>query len=246
MDTKRLARTVAALATLMFCVAAEAPAQGVEALRAGVAKRVSPQYAPVASFILPGTGQILQNKDRGVVYLAVEAISWWKYARDKHEASRQVGVYKDIARRIARAQFSPNGPDGSWEYYEKLRDWPESGPYSLSATALVPPDNDSTFNGNRWHLALSIAADSAAARALYSSLAIHPNMQWSWRNAGIQFDNFKRTTEKVNDANYAAGLDLAVIGMNHLISMIDAFSVFRLESAHLPGGRTALGAKLRW
>ena len=71
-------------------------------------------------------------------------------------------------------------------------------------------------------------------------------MQWSWHNAQIQFDNFRRITEKRNDANYAAGLDLAVLGANHLLSMIDAFAVFRLQTARLGDGRTAVGAKLSW
>ena len=71
-------------------------------------------------------------------------------------------------------------------------------------------------------------------------------MLWSWQNAGIHYNLFVRSTEKRNDANAAVNADVAVLVLNHLISMVDAYSVFRLDTRRLPDGRTAIGGRLRW
>ncbi len=84
------------------------------------------------------------------------------------ERSLQVERFKDIARRVARAQFSPAPPDSTWQFYEMMRDYTESGQYSMSATGPVVPETDAkTFNGSRWALAQATNSDPAKALAEY-------------------------------------------------------------------------------
>jgi hypothetical protein len=193
----------------------------------------------------------MQGKDRAIVYAAIEGLSWWKLSKDTRERAKQSREFKDLARRVARSHFSPNGPDADWTYYETMRDYQDSGDYSKSDTKLVPESDPKTFNGYTWQVIrgttdTTTAAGLAQALALYAERAYKPDLQWSWGNAGLQYDLFTRSTEKRNDADAAAKIDIAIIGLNHLISMVDAFATFRLESHPQANGRTAVGATLKW
>ncbi|HTE44646.1 MAG TPA: hypothetical protein VK636_05325, partial [Gemmatimonadaceae bacterium] len=95
------------------------------------APRLRP-YAPLISAAVPGGGQLLLGNGRFVVYAAVEAISWWKYRKDRSEVAQQTEAFKQIANGFARAPFSKNPKDGDWAYYEQMFDRLESGPYSES------------------------------------------------------------------------------------------------------------------
>lgn len=203
--------------------------------------------SPIASAVIPGSGQWLLGQNRSLAYLAVEAIAWWRYSIDVHERSLQEERFKDIARRVARAQFSSTLPDTDWKFYEMMRDYSESGQYSMNATGPVKPDTDrTTFNGSRWALAQATNATYADALAEYERTAYKPEFLWSWKNARFQYDIFKRYTEKRNDADRAATRDLLVIGANHIISMVDAFTTMRLQVRTEADGRTSLGASVRW
>jgi hypothetical protein len=206
------------------------------------------RYAPVASAILPGSGQFMLGHDRFIAYAAVEVLSWWKYIKDSQEQNHQEALFKELARGAARSHFSTTLPDGGWSYYEQMRDWLESGRYSQTDTGpVVPETNDSTFNGTRWQLAQATHInDPAGALAEYERLAIKPEFRWSWRNAGLQYDIFKRTTENRNDAYHAGVTDLAVIAANHALSMVDAFVTFRLQVQTDATGRTRVGARVPW
>jgi hypothetical protein len=205
-------------------------------------------YAPIASAVIPGAGQFMLGHDRFVAYAAVEVLSWWKYLKDTREQTRQETLFKELARGAARSHFSTTLPDGGWSYYEQMRDNLESGRYSQADSGPVVPETDTlTFNGTRWRLAQATHAnDPAGALAAYEQSAIKPEFRWSWRNAGLQYDIFKRTTENRNDAANAALTDLAVIAANHALSMVDAFVAFRLQVQPVGNGRTGLGASLRW
>jgi hypothetical protein len=204
-------------------------------------------YAGLASLVVPGSGQFLLGKDRFVGFLAVEMLGWWQYSKDVRERASQERAYKDYARRIARAPFTSVFPDGPWEYYEGMRDFKESGPFSLSATGVTRPDtNTANFNGKRWEILLSTQGSYDAALAAYEREAIRPEYRWSWANRQLQFDLFVRTTDLRNDAARAAVKDLLVIGANHFLSMIDAFASFRLQVRAEDAGRTAVGATMRW
>jgi len=207
---------------------------------------VPKRFAPLMSAILPGSGQYVLGDDRSVVYAAIELLGWVKYAKDSREKAQQEGAFRDIARRIARANFSTTLPDGDWTYYEAMRDWLASGEYSLSGTDLVPETDPNTFNGYTWLVAQSTTSSRAQALIVYAQKAAHPDFRWSWVNAQLQFDIYKRTTENRNDAAHAMTQDLTIIGLNHVISLVDAFATFRLQVRPQADGRTAIGASLPW
>ena len=217
----------------------------------GLFARSSPpslrRYAAIASFILPGSGQYLLDNDRLVGYLAVELLAWWKYSKDNAERAAREREFKDLARRVSRAPFPSTFPDSGWLYYEWMRDDIESGQFSLSTSGpTVPETNPVSYNGKRWALAQATQPTYEAALAQYEREAIRPEYRWSWRDAQLQWDIYKRLTDKRNDAARAAVADLIVIGANHFISMIDAFSTLRLQSLATRGGRSGVGASLRW
>jgi hypothetical protein len=204
------------------------------------------RYAAIVSAIVPGGGQFILGNDRFIAYAAVEFLTWLKYAKDVHEKSTSEASFRDIARRVARANFSMVTPDGDWTYYEAMRDYLESGNYSLSDTRLIPETDVTTFNGYTWQVAQNTMPDSSAQLAYYKAHAAGPDFRWSWRNAQLQFDQFKRTTENRNDAARAMTRDLTIIGLNHVLSVVDAFATFRLEVRPQVNGRTSVGASVPW
>jgi hypothetical protein len=210
------------------------------------AARVRP-LAPLASLVIPGAGQWMLGQDRVLTYLAIEALGWWMYAKDVQERRAQEASYKELARRVARATFSTTLPDADWLYYEWMRDDIESGRYSLAVSGPTVPETDTTtYNGKRWSLALGTHPTYEGALEQYEREAIRPEYRWSWRNAQLQYDIYKRTTDKRNDAAHAAVQDLLVIGANHFLSMIDAFAAIRLRVQTTQSRATAVGATVRW
>src|SRR5262245_28124232 len=98
-------------------------AQRVEEVRAGVADtNAKRRLAPLASAIVPGSGQIMLGDNRSIAFVAVEAIAWWQFRKHVNERTAQEGAFKELARRVARSHFAPNAGDGSWTYYEMMRD----------------------------------------------------------------------------------------------------------------------------
>lgn len=146
--TSKLTRLRAPLATCSAMALAAlvagggaARAQESNAMRAGVSARVlgldsskAKLYAPIASLVVPGAGQLALGDNRFVGYAAAEIVGWFLYAKDRQDQARQESAYKDLARQVARAHFSSAFPDAPWAYYEQLRDWQESGVYSQSGT----------------------------------------------------------------------------------------------------------------
>ncbi len=203
------------------------------------------RFAPVASAIIPGAGQLLMGEDRFIAYAAVEAAMWLKRRNDRADQSRQEREFRALARDVARRNFSANPPDADWEYYEDMRKFKESGEYSLVDGRLVPETNDTTFNGFIWQSALEHNPDMASALAEYERRAIKPEFRWSWRNAQLEWDIFKRGTDQRNDAAGRVASDLVVIGANHVLSMVDAFRSLRLRAYRPPGGGLGLQGTVR-
>lgn len=204
-------------------------------------------YAPIVSAIVPGGGQLLLGDDRFIAYVAVEALSWWTYVKDKHEQAAREGEFKELARNVARVHFSTTLPDTAWVYYEGMRDYLESGVYSQSPTGPIVPETDvNTYNGHQWDVAQGTQPTLAAALALYANTAVKPDFEWSWQNHRLEWDIFGRTTDKRNDAARAAKRDLIIIGANHMLSLVDAFTTIRLEVVPTGGGGAAIGASVRW
>ena len=206
------------------------------------------RYAAITSLILPGSGQYLLGNDRLVGYLAVEVLAWWKYSKDNNERVAREREFKELARRVSRAPFPSTFPDSGWLYYEWMRDDLESGQFSLSSTGPTVPETDAaTRNGKRWALAQATQPTYEAALAQYEREAIRPEYRWSWRDAQLQWDIYKRLTDKRNDAARAARADLIVIGANHFLSMIDAFATLRLQTQSTGSGRRrSVGASFKW
>lgn len=238
------------MAVLLALPFARASAQRVEEVRAGVASgdtMMRKRLAPVASAIIPGTGQMLLGNNRSIAYMAVEVIAWWRYRKHVNERADQESAFKELARRVARSHFAPDGGDGNWTYYEMMRDYVESGDFTTSDNGtVVPPSDTLTFNGHVWLDALRTHASTSEALAQYEQRAVRPELQWSWRNARLQWDLFGQLTGKRNDANRAANLDLLLLVGNHLLSMVDAFGTFRLQVRPAEGGGASLGASISW
>lgn len=236
------------IAAALVVPLARGTAQRVEEVRAGLADTSGKRrLAPLASAVIPGAGQIILGKNRSIAFMAVEAIAWWQFRKHSSERVEQEGAFKELARRVARSHFAPNAGDGSWTYYEMMRDYVESGDYTTSDNgSIVPPTDTTTFNGHVWLDALRTHASTAEALAQYRDRAIKPDFQWSWKNARLQWDLFGQLTEKRNDANRAAARDLLLLAGNHLLSMVDAFATLRLHIRPAEGGGASLGASISW
>ena len=227
---------------------ARGAAQRVEEVRAGVADtNARRRLAPLASAVIPGAGQVMLGRNRSIAFVAVEALAWWQFRKHVNERATQEGAFKELARRVARSHFAPNAGDGSWTYYEMMRDYVESGDFTTSDNGtIVPPTDTATFNGHIWLDALRTHTSTTDALAQYEERAIRPEFQWSWKNARLQWDLFGQLTEKRNDANRAAARDLLLLAGNHLLSMVDAFGTFRLQVRQAEGGGASLGASISW
>ena len=229
---------------------ARGAAQRVEEVRAGIASADTikrKRLAPLASAIIPGSGQIILGNNRSVAYMAVEVLAWWQVRKHWNERSQQEAAFKEIARRVARSHFAPDAGDGNWTYYEMMRDYVESGDYTTSDNGtVVPPTDTLTFNGHVWLDALRTHSSTTQALAQYEQRAVKPELQWSWKNARLQWDLFSQLTGKRNDANRAANIDLLLLAGNHLLSMVDAFGTFRLQVRPAERGGASLGASLSW
>ena len=78
-----------------------------------------------------------------------------------------------------------------------MRDYVESGDYTTSDNgSIVPPTDTATFNGHVWLDALRTHSSSAEALAQYEQRAIRPELQWSWKNARLQWDLFSQLTRE--------------------------------------------------
>ncbi len=200
-----------------------------------------PWVRPVASLLVPGTGQLLGGHDHGMVYLAAEV---WFVARAvalSAQGRRQRNAFITLGYDVARAQFVPYRLDGPWEYYEAMSHWVESGQYSLNGAGPLQPETDTlTYNGAMWLLARrnylanpdSIPSPSdlayQAALAFYKQRAFGAAFQWSWKNARLEMDTYAQTIrESDNDFRYATTY-LGAILFNHLASAVDAFITLRV------------------
>jgi hypothetical protein len=213
------------------------------------------RWAPAGSALLPGTGQWLLDQDRFIPYLALEAYAWLKYASDSREGARQRAEYRRLARTVARAQFATSTPNGNWEYYERMEHYTESGVYdAIPGGALQPEPDTTTFNGSVWLLARETywedpntppdPGSTAYTNALvfYSQRAVTPNYRWSWRDAQLEQDLFRRTIARSNDFYRQAAQDLAVVIANHVLSTVDSYVTVRLRSRRGVGRGTAVGS----
>ncbi len=263
------------LATLLTAathrgVAQELPAQWMP-LMAGVTQEptherpsVPSWLPPVAAAVIPGTGQLLLGQNRGALYLAVEGVLLVRYFSFYDEGRQESERYRDLAFDVARAPFEPVIRDTTFEYFEQMGKFIESGPFDADpGPGFAPPTDDRTYNGGVWLLAReTFFADPDSVpdvdspeyrRALdfYRSRAVGPNFLWTWRNAGLEQDLFRGSIAQSDENFRRATLQLGLLLANHVISAVDAFISSRLGAGDRVSVRSAVapgssGDAWRW
>jgi hypothetical protein len=196
--------------------------------------------------------------------LIAEVFLWARFLSRTGEGRRERESYRDLALEVARAPFSPARRDTTFDYFEKLEQYVESGSFDTDpGPALVPPMDDVTYNGSVWRLARETffedpdvvpdanSAEYGRALEFYVSRAVGPNFQWSWRNAGLEQDLYRQAIKRSDAAFKSATQYLGLILANHLISAVDAFISYRLSGRSRtvqvrsgvwgPGGRGVRG-----
>ncbi len=230
------------------CAHRGAPADGGGGSPSNDAERR--RWAPVASLLLPGTGQVLLHQDRFVAYLALEAWAMLEFANQRTEARRQQNRYRAMARDVARALYGPTFPMGRWAYYESMEHYLESGVFDREPGGEVDPDiNTDTYNGAMWLLARTTywsdpslppapsSAEYRYAMNFYLDRAVRSEYRWSWRNAQLEQDLYVRTIRRSNTAFREARTALGAVLANHLLSAVDAFVTLRVEGLEGGDGR---------
>ncbi|MEK7667592.1 MAG: hypothetical protein AAB409_02980 [Gemmatimonadota bacterium] len=222
-----------------------------------------PWIRPLASLLVPGTGQVLAHQPRGVVYLATEV---WLVARAValgRDSRRERQHFRDLAYEVARQRFGTERREGPFSYYEEMGKYAESGVYDQSAgPELVPESDTTTFNGSVWRLAretffenpdsapATLSAPFRAALDFYRRRAITDPFRWSWRDARLEQDVFRASIRASDEAYQAATNYLGAVLLNHLVSAVDAFIAVRVgRNGILPRvqpGAAARSMQLLW
>jgi hypothetical protein len=231
-------RRVAALAGLAVVVAA----------RLGVAQQQEPPASmfvrPLASLLLPGTGQLLAHQDRGAVYLAAEVYLVSRFLQLDHEAVAEAQRFQNLAFDVARRSFGPVRRDTIFEYYEQMERFAESGAYDKDpGPALVPESDPSTYNGSMWLLARqtywedpNVPPDPMSPQYLnalqfYQARAVGANFLWSWRNHSLEHEVFRDYIKRSDNAFRRAQNQIGLLLANHVLSAVDALISARLSAA---------------
>ena len=224
-------------------VSQDAPAPAVRA-RFGIPTRDSAWWVPLASAAVPGYGQKLLGQNRFVGYLAVEAYALASHLSSRATFDRERRQYLGLAHDVARAFVPGNDRVGDWDYYEAMEKNIESGVYDRTpGTGQFSPEvNLNTFNGAVWLKARQLStwpdvdvepphtsAPYITAVAYYAAHAVAPELRWTWHNAQLEWDLYRQTIRRANDSSRDARQYLAVIAVNHVLSMIDAFITLRLR-----------------
>jgi hypothetical protein len=239
-------RSAGRLALGVALVAATPPARA-----AGAAQRIDTTAAPrsvlvrpLASLLLPGTGQLMARQDRGAVYLATEIYLVSRFLQLDREASRDADRFRSLAYDVARRGFNPSRRDTVFEYFEQMERFPESGRYDTDpGSAFVPEADTRTYNGSVWLLARrtfwddpDVPPDPMSLRYInavkfYQSRAVGPAFQWSWRDHSLEHDAFRETIRRSDDGFRRAQTQLGLILANHVVSAVDALISSRLAAA---------------
>jgi hypothetical protein len=219
----------------------------------GVAQQQEPPAAvfvrPLASLLLPGTGQLLAHQDRGAVYLAAEVYLVSRFLQLDREATMEARRFQNLAFDVARRSFGPIRRDTIFEYYEQMERFAESGRYDADPGAAFAPESDArTYNGSVWLLARRTYWEDPDAppdptspqywRAVqfYQARAVGPNFQWSWRDHSLEHEVFRDFIRRSDNAFRRAQNQVGLLLANHVLSAVDALISARLSAA---AGRAA-------
>jgi hypothetical protein len=235
----------------------------------------APWWAPAASAILPGSGQFALRQQRSVAYLVAEAFLIVQYVAAQRDGNRERAAYRDLATTVARKPFGGT-QRASWEYYERLEQFLESGAYDRIPGGPLDPETDATtYNGFRWQLARETfwlnpnvapavgSAEYQRALEFYQRSAVGDAFRWSWRDAQLEQNVYIETIRSANRSYQRAVNMLGIVAANHLASLVDAYVSVRvrryggvrvagyamdgLEMGYAPGANGAtLQTGLRW
>lgn len=218
----------------------------------------APWWAPVASAILPGSGQLVMRQRRGIPYLAAETFLLIQYLSMREDAREFRSEYQRLAQ-VARSFFTDEFPVGDFEYYERMEQFVASGAYDLSLDGTLAPETDTTtFNGFTWRLArrtywedpdVEPPRDSESyqrAVDFYQERAVRDEFRWSWQNAQLEQDLFRQTIQRSNSAFRRTSQYLAVVIANHALSAIDAFVMVRLSRGPARRSEYRIEATVPW
>ena len=197
---------------------------------------------PVSSAIIPGSGQLLLGQERGAIYLTMEVFLVTRFLAFSGNGRRESDAYRDLAFEVARQPFDPVLRDTTFEYFEQMQKFVESGPFDAGMGGMVvPPTDERMYNGNIWKLARETfftnpdsipdpgSLEYQNALDFYRRRAIGDNFTWSWRNAGLEQDLFRQSIQRSDESFRRASQQLGLLLANHLLSTIDAFVTVRLS-----------------
>jgi hypothetical protein len=208
------------------------------------AKRAAFWVRPAASFVVPGSGQILARQDRAAIYIGTEVYALTRFLQLTMASHRDATRFRDLAFQVARSAFSPTRRDTVFEYFETMQRFMESGQFDGDPGPAFAPESDTTtYNGSVWLTARRTywrdpnvppdpqSLEYARAVQFYDAHAVGPGYLWSWRNADQQLSVFRETIRKSDGAFRNAQNQLGVLLANHLVSAVDALISSRLSSA---------------
>jgi hypothetical protein len=221
-----------------------AVAQGVDTAEA----RRQFWVRPLASAIVPGTGQLMAHQSRAAIYFAVELYALTRFVQLTMVSHREADQFRDLAFQVARAAFKPSQRDTTFEYFETMQRYRQSGQFDHDpGTGFAPEMDTTTFNGAQWLLARRTywvdpnrppdprSPEYARAVTFYETHAVGPGYLWSWAGSEEQLGVFRETIRQSDDAAREAQDQLGLLLANHLVSAVDAFISSRLEHAtHRP------------
>lgn len=202
----------------------------------------APWWAPLASGVIPGTGQFALGQQRSVGYAVAELYLVVQALAARRDGNRDRDEYRSLAADVARRPFSLARPTGAWDYYESMEKFVASGVYDRTPGGAVDPETDeATYNGTRWRLARETfwqdpnttppQTSAAYQRALtfYTDRAVTDEYRWSWRDAQLQQDVYRQTISSANRRYQRAVNFAGVVATNHLVSLIDAYVTVRVR-----------------
>ena len=199
---------------------------------------------PLASLLLPGSGQLLAHQDRGAVYLAAEVYLVSRFLQLDHEAMAEAQRFQNLAFNVARRAYGPVRRDTIFEYYEQMERFAESGAYDADpGAAFVPETDPNTYNGSVWLLARrtywedpNVPPDPTSpqywkALQFYQARAVGPDFEWSWRDHSLEHEVFRDYIKRSDNAFRRAQNQIGLLLANHVLSAVDALISARLSAA---------------
>jgi hypothetical protein len=230
----------AALLVLASAAAAQQPTDSVPTAQ----RPASVVLRPLASLLVPGTGQLLGRQDRGAIYLAAEIYLVSRFIQLDREAQRETSRFQQLAYEIARRTFTPTRRDTVFEYYEQMERFVESGRYdSDPGDAFTPESDPSTYNGSVWLLARrtfwedpDVPPDPTSpmywrAIQFYQARAVGPAFRWTWRDHSLEHEVFRESIRRSDNAFRRAQSQVGLLLANHVVSAVDALISNRLAAA---------------